>query len=669
MSSSSVRSKKSMFIKRQLEKNFNKSTIAISKKQKILTDICNDSPDNVILLDQLPDTNEEDNCDYFQGDNHDFNLSGWSSDDDSDNNECQNVTSLLKYQAITKIDSLRGDLKQWALTHKINHKQLSSLLVILKKSHPELPLDSRTLLETKINNNINVECSDVDNSLFTYIGLQVNLESHFKFNDLEELLIKNRSNSIDLIFNIDGIPISQSSSTQFWPILGMIYLSNAKLHPFVVALFCGSSKPNDVHEYLYQFVEELNNFIRNGFTFNNITYQISIKAIICDAPARSFIKCTKSHTGFYGCERCTLKGISINHKLVYPNDGIRVNRTNRTFLNKCQPEHHTGTSPLIQISNFGLISGIPLDYMHMLCLGVARKLIGFWIKSSSCFRVTPHFRKIMSERSLSLANTVPSEFSRKPRSMFEVDHWKATELRFFLMYSGPIILRDCISNAYYQHFMLLHVAMRLLGEGNYEGNRGTIAKNLIHKFVQRFEHLYGTAEMVYNVHSCQHLVDDCVAENLKLDDISCFPFENALGHLKKLIRTSYKPLQQVVRRLREKEYLLFGKDVPKQSQKNLSIKKNDCYALLTNQRIGKIIDVSENMFKTHLFGNVQPYFQYPINSTLISVFKVSDLGQYVYTVPFDHLVKKCWLSPSENEGYIAAGLLHMSVCISANYIK
>lgn len=44
-----------MFIKRQLDKDFNKSTIDISKKQNILTDICNNTPDNVILLDQLPD--------------------------------------------------------------------------------------------------------------------------------------------------------------------------------------------------------------------------------------------------------------------------------------------------------------------------------------------------------------------------------------------------------------------------------------------------------------------------------------------------------------------------------------------------------------------------------------------------------------------------------------
>lgn len=44
---------------------------------------------------------------------------------------------------------LNSKLKEWALQYHVNHKQLNSLLSILKPIHPNLPLSSRTLLETK----------------------------------------------------------------------------------------------------------------------------------------------------------------------------------------------------------------------------------------------------------------------------------------------------------------------------------------------------------------------------------------------------------------------------------------------------------------------------------------------------------------------------------------
>ena len=35
---------------------------------------------------------------------------------------------------------------------------------------------------------------------------------------------------------------------------------------------------------------------------------MKIKALVCDAPARQFIKCIKGHSGYYSCERCETKG-------------------------------------------------------------------------------------------------------------------------------------------------------------------------------------------------------------------------------------------------------------------------------------------------------------------------------------------------------------------------
>ena len=37
-------------------------------------------------------------------------------------------------------------------------------------------------------------------------------------------------------------------------------------------------------------------------------FLINLHAFVSDAPARKFLKCVKSHTGYFGCERCTVEG-------------------------------------------------------------------------------------------------------------------------------------------------------------------------------------------------------------------------------------------------------------------------------------------------------------------------------------------------------------------------
>lgn len=61
-----------------------------------------------------------------------------------------------------------------------------------------------------------------------------------------------------------------------------------------------------------------------------------------------------------------------------------------------------------------------------------------------------------------LKTYIPLEFARNPRSINELDRWKATEFRMFLLYFGPIIVQKYLHIDYLKHFVLLHTAIRIL---------------------------------------------------------------------------------------------------------------------------------------------------------------------------------------------------------------
>ena len=130
-----------------------------------------------------------------------------------------------------------------------------------------------------------------------------------------------------MTYNIDGLPLCKSSKSQLWPILGSI---NSCDHVFTIATFHGYGKPNSVDDFLCDFIDESNKYLKNGINIHGKQYVFKIRVIICDAPARSFIKCIIGHTGYYSCERCLNKGQSYLRRIVYNevegNDHLRTDK-------------------------------------------------------------------------------------------------------------------------------------------------------------------------------------------------------------------------------------------------------------------------------------------------------------------------------------------------------
>lgn len=63
-----------------------------------------------------------------------------------------------------------------------------------------------------------------------------------------------------------------------------------ELGVFVIAIWCGESKPTVLNDFLERFVSELEDILLNGVLIKDHQLKVSIRCFVCDSPARAFIK-------------------------------------------------------------------------------------------------------------------------------------------------------------------------------------------------------------------------------------------------------------------------------------------------------------------------------------------------------------------------------------------
>ena len=148
------------------------------------------------------------------------------------------------------------------------------------------------------------------------------------------------------------------------------------------------------------------------------------------------------------------------------------------------------------------------------------------------YRLSTRSLAEISENLIALRQHIPLEFARKPRSLQDLERWKATELRLFLLYVGQVCLKGKVRDEVYDNFLLLSTAIHILVNSNLCQQFANYAiKALLIKFVEHYSQLYGAQAIVYNVHGLVHIADD--VQNLgSLDTYSAFPYENFLHELK-----------------------------------------------------------------------------------------------------------------------------------------
>jgi len=451
--------------------------------------------------------------------------------------------------------SLNQYLKEWTVTHNITHialKYLLSFLPAFLSKDIYLPRDPRTLMQTPRK----LEVLQISGGHYIHFNMLKNIRNKLTFGlnmaytesipILKKIQAALENPFISISIGVDGIPASRSNNSQFWPILGKIDQSNDR-SPFVIGIFYGNSKPSDL-DFMNEFVRDFAQLEREGIHFLNKKYTVRISSVIADAPARSFLKCVKNHNSYNSCERCTVHGEWLG-RVVYPIENCHL-RSDVTFLNLNDPDHHIGLSFLTKLT-VGPISQVPLDYMHLVCLGVVRKLVRQWVKGKLKNRLANKDKKLISNRLLSFRKYFPTNFQRKPRSLWEIDHYKATELRTLLLYTGVSAFKDIIPKSYYKNFLLLHSAMYiLLSEKASSSEWNSLAKYLLLEFIRGVEQIYGSEFLIYNIHLLSHIPDDAMNYG-SLNNVNAF--ESFMQKIKKYMHSSNFKLEQVANRITEME--------------------------------------------------------------------------------------------------------------------
>lgn len=258
-------------------------------------------------------------------------------------------------------------LRGWALKHNVTHEAISDLLKGLKENHKcfaddsetTFPLNARTLLKTEIKLNK----KGVEPGYYIHIGLQ---------NQLLKIASKylKRINSFQLLINIDGLPLFRSSPDQVYLILcTIVSVPELRKQVFPIGIYYGKDKPVNLEDYLTDFITEINSLHENGLHFQDHTAQLDDIYFVCDAPAKSFIMGTVSHTGFYSCTRCTVQGVTSNNRRIFINLESPA-RTSEDFLQWKDTHFRRRDTPLINIAGLDFVHHFILDYLHLQCLGV-----------------------------------------------------------------------------------------------------------------------------------------------------------------------------------------------------------------------------------------------------------------------------------------------------------
>uniref|UniRef100_A0A1B0CHZ7 Uncharacterized protein n=1 Tax=Lutzomyia longipalpis TaxID=7200 RepID=A0A1B0CHZ7_LUTLO len=334
-----------------------------------------------------------------------------------------------------------------------------------------LPLTKATLVHTP---RAKVITRSVPPGEYLHFGIQ-----DFLLSFPDESYIASLS-TISLDVHIDEAPLF---GNRLWAIQGAFPKQN-QFSPFLIGAYVGKENPESRDEFLSEFIDECNLLMEQG--------------IICTKDglhslARAFVTATQYPTGYHSCFKCDQIGFKIGRRTAFSLT-VASPRTQETFRLRQDPLHHHSMVPsgLEKISNFDIVEQIIIDPMHIVDLGVVKKMIELFYKEGCVgFKLSSDGQISIDQFYCALAPFIPTNFARVPVGFDDLSDWKATQFRCFGAYTGLITYHAFMPNDFYRHFLLLFCSIRLLSNSKMSEADVQLAKSLLESFVLQFPDFYG----------------------------------------------------------------------------------------------------------------------------------------------------------------------------------
>lgn len=370
----------------------------------------------------------------------------------------------------------------------------------------------------------------------------------------------NNPNNLSFAFNTDGIPIFKSSKVSMWPVYLLINelpIVDRKLRENVVfyGVWISSKKPVmwSFLKPLYDDIAKLEhgvNFV--DYTGSEFLCQGTILTCTCDLPARCLVTNSIQFNGKFSCWFCLQQGETYHtsgggHCHVFPfqvenpkgpartckeikNDVYAAVKNIRDGKKDYIARGVKGPFWFMFLKHFDFLNGVVIDYMHGVCSGVMKMMLGLWFGKENKGNASSYYncRSKVNDYLLKIKPTV--FITRVPRSLDDIVHWKASEYRNFLLYWGVPILKCVLNNMHMLHFCTLVKSLHILSLERITEADLIVAENCLFHFVKYIPELYSPRNMTMNVHQLLHLTD-CVRATGPLFANNCFVFEDLNGYI------------------------------------------------------------------------------------------------------------------------------------------
>ncbi|QRV80956.1 Transposase family tnp2 [Ceratobasidium sp. AG-Ba] len=386
----------------------------------------------------------------------------------------------------------------------------------------------------------------------------------------EDLGVKYFSGKYDIATSLlaDGVQIFKQETATCWPI--MLQILNLPPRDRVqmrnvmpLCVIPGPNQPKDFNSFLEPFVLECQKMARGVEAFNTRTGRHFILRhhpilVSGDMQAIKHLEEMKGVGGKLPCRGCESEAIYHLGKRTYylpltepldpdnpaarsasydpldlPNrTEARMKRQTEKMLNaKSTREYEklgtkygiSGPTILDRIPSLQRPTSYPHEFLHLFLLNHLKDLVALWsgndaaVPDDGCenYRISSADWEAIGRESEAATASIPSYFTR-PLGNIKTQPWLycGESWAFWLLYIGPIVLRNRLASKYYKHFMELVSIVKCLIQFENSTERIERLREEIAGYVERYEEYYyqynydRISVCKLTLHALLHVADD-----------------------------------------------------------------------------------------------------------------------------------------------------------------